>query len=98
MSIIIKKDKKKVNYFIYISLFAFILVIVWFFYSKWIADQEFLKKNKNKETVDVTEGLADIKADEANKVLENEKYMKLSNPAIFNLPVEKGKNNPFSGF
>ncbi len=98
MSIVVKKDKKKVSYFIYISLFAFLLVVVWFFYSKWLAEQEVLKKTKKTTLIDVTEGLADIKADEADKLLNDESYSALSEPATFFAPQVKGKTNLFSSF
>ncbi len=95
MSIVIKKEKKKINYFIYIALLAFILTVGWFFYSKWLAQEKVFEK-KASSSLDVTQGLADIKIKEFNNILNSDKYNNLSNPASFTPPEQKGKTNPFS--
>lgn len=97
MPIIVKKEKKKINYFFYLSLLAFLLVVVWLVYSKWSAEKKLiLSQLSTKSTFDATSGLADIKVEEGKKVVESPVFRRLSQYSRLLKPSAVGKSNPFS--
>ena len=97
MPILVKKDKKKINYFFYISLLAFILVIAWLLYSKWASQKKVaMEKSKEEISFDVTKGLADVKLEETQRIMENDVYREIKQFSNFIIPQSAGKDNPFS--
>ena len=72
-------------------------MIGWLLYSKWISQRKVvLEESKKATNFDVTKGLADIKLEEVQKVMENEIYKSIRQYANLIYPENVGKSNLFS--
>ena len=97
MPIVVKKEKRKINYFFYASLIAFLLIVIWLVYSKWVSQKKRVSiEERNATSFDVTGGLADIKLEEIRNIADKQAYKDLSRYSEFVPPENIGKSNPFA--